>query len=223
MKKQLTTKALFGLCYAFAALAWLAYCLLGSAVMLYHKSAGELPTKTLTAGELQFESFVNYNDLEWQTAPDDDPNWYLSTDNDPQILWTSGDAPVYIETVRLNAAHRLPAGSVVLYYLRPGQTDYSEAQKIVGAVSGEGQYTFDLGGKMVVGLRIDPDSVGGVPTNFTGITLNPTTLWFMRFVPGGGGWLLLLGLPALAAAVLAQLAAALTGAAFKPLARKRQK
>ena len=197
-------KQLFGLCYAFAAILWLVLCLVNSGVMLYHKSNGSMPARVVPAEELRLESFVNYNDLEWQTAPDDDPAWYLSTDNDPQIYWES-ETPAYIERVRLDAVHRLPAGSVALYYKLPGQEDYSEVQKIFGRRTAEGDYLFDLGGKNVTGLRIDPDSVGGVPTKFTGVALNPTELWFMRFVPGGGALILLLLCPALAAALLAEL------------------
>ena len=137
------------------------------------------------------------NDLEWDTPPDDDPNWYLSTDNDPHIFYDGGG---YLETVRLYAKHRLPPGSVVLYYLKPGQTDYSEAQKVYGYVVEDGVYEFDLGGREVSGLRIDPDSVGGVATLFAGIELNPAEFWVWRFVPDGGQLLLLLGLPAVAAA-----------------------
>lgn len=206
---NLKPKKLFGLCYALAAALWLAYCLAGCAVMLYHKSAAQMPQQTLTAEDLTFESFVNYAELEWDTPPDDDPRWYLSTDNDPKIFW-SGEG--YVERVTLLAGHRYPAGSVVLYYLLPGQADYSEAQKLYAAVSGEGEYTFDLGGRMVAGLRIDPDSVGGVPTLFDGVVLNPAEPWFLRFWPQGGAWAVLLGGPAVAAALVqtaAQLAAAL--------------
>ena len=113
------------------------------------------------------------------------------------------DGGGYIETVRLYAEHRLPPGSVALYYLLPGQTDYSETQKVFAHVVQPGVYEFDLGGKTVSGLRIDPDSVGGVATLFTGVELNPPQFWLLRFVPNGGQWLLLLGLPACAAAAWA--------------------
>lgn len=63
-----------------------------------------------------------------------------------------------------------------------------------------GVYTFDLGGQWVTGLRIDPDSVGGVPTLFTGIELNPARPWYTRFVPTAGWWLVLLFVPAVGAA-----------------------
>ena len=87
-----------------------------------------------------------------------------------------------------------------MYYLRPGQTEYSETQKVFARVSGENQYTFDLGGLTVTGLRIDPDSVGGVPTRLDGVALNPVQPWYLRFVPNGGQWLLLLFAPAVGAA-----------------------
>lgn len=47
----------------------------------------------------------------------------------------------------LDAAHRLPPGGVALYYLKPGQTDYTEAQKVYAKVTAPGVYTFDLGGQ----------------------------------------------------------------------------
>ena len=102
----------------------------------------------------------------------------------------------------LDAAHRLPPGGVALYYLKPGQTDYTEAQKVFARVTAPGVYTFDLGGKWVTGLRIDPDSVGGVPTLFTGIELNPARPWYLRFVPSSGWWLVLAFGPCIAAAFI---------------------
>ena len=92
-------------------------------------------------------------------------------------------------------------GGVALYYLKPGQTDYTEAQKVYARVTAPGVYTFDLGGQWVTGLRIDPDSVGGVPTLFTGIDLNPPRPWYTRFVPTAGWWLVLAFVPAVAAAM----------------------
>ena len=200
MSETKRTARLFGLCYALALIFWVVFCRGRCAVMLAHRAGGDMPQTTLTAADLTFESFECYLDLEWDTPPDDDPNWYLSTDNDPHILYDGGG---YIETVRLYAGHRLPPGSVALYYLLPGQTDYSETQKVFAHVVQPGVYEFDLGGKTVSGLRIDPDSVGGVATLFTGVELNPPQFWLLRFVPNGGQWLLLLGLPACAAAAWA--------------------
>lgn len=188
------------LAYLLAAVLWLVQGLVGSAVMLNYKLKGEMPRQTVNPADLVTESFAPYSSNEWWVAPDDDPAWYLSTDSDPHIYWQGQG---YLETVRLYAGHQLPPGGVAMYYLLPGQTDYSEAQKVYANVTGEGEYTFALGGKWVTGLRIDPDSVGGVPTLFHGIELNPDTPWYTRFLPSGGQWLVLLFVPALAAAAVA--------------------
>ena len=146
-------KALFNprqtlvLAYLLAVVLWLVRCLAGSAVMLNYKMQGKMPQVTLAPDELTTESFAAYSSNEWWTAPDDDPNWYLSTDSDPHIYWQGQG---YIETVELDAAHRLPPGGVALYYLKPGQTDYTEAQKVYAKVTAPGVYTFDLGGQWVV-------------------------------------------------------------------------
>ena len=204
MKKLCTSsRRLLALLYALAAAGWLAMAVFGMVRAVWARSRGDYPRMTLTAGELTLNSFVNYADLEWDTPPYDDPDLYLSTDNDPQLIWQGGG---YIESVVLYADHYTPPGAVALYYLLPGQTDFSEAQKVYGAVTAKGEYTFTLGGKTVAGLRIDPDSRGGIATKFTGIQLNPahSVLWYIG--PRGGQWLLLLSMPALTAAVIKLLA-----------------
>lgn len=60
----------------------------------------------------------------------------------------------------LDAAHRLPPGGVALYYLKPGQTDYTEAQKVYATVTAPGVYTFDLGGRWVTGAAHRPGQCG---------------------------------------------------------------
>ena len=198
MKKPLfKARQLLVLAYLLAAVFWVVRCLVGCGVMLNYQLQGKMPQTHLDAADLVTESFAPYSSNEWWTPPDDDPAWYLSTDSDPRIYWQGQG---YIETVVLDAAHRLPPGGVALYYLKPGQTDYTEAQKVFARVTAPGVYTFDLGGKWVTGLRIDPDSVGGVPTLFTGIELNPVRPWYLRFVPSAGWWLVLAFGPAVAAA-----------------------
>lgn len=199
---QVRGRQLLCVCYLLAVALWAASCFVGSALMLNYKLRGEMPTAALTPAELTTESFAPYSSNEWWTPPDDDPNWYLSTDSDPHIYWQGAG---YIEQVELMAAHKLPPGAVALYYLKPGQTEYSEAQKVFARTAAPGVYRFDLGGKYVTGLRIDPDSVGGVPTLFGGIALNPAVPWYLRFIPQGGQWLALALCPALVAAVLALL------------------
>ena len=168
-KPLLKARQLLLLAYLLTAVLWVVRCLVGCGVMLNYKLQGKMPQTHVDAAELVTESFAPYSSNEWWTPPDNDPAWYLSTDSDPHIYWQGQG---YIETVVLDAAHRLPPGGVALYYLKPGQTDYTEAQKVYAKVTAPGVYTFDLGGQWVTGLRIDPDSVGGVPTLFTGIDLN---------------------------------------------------
>ena len=195
-------RRLLGLCYALGVMLWLLYATIASALMLNHKMNGSMRSLTLTAQDLSYESFLDYDDDPWSTAPDEREDWYLSTDNDPHILW-EGEA--YVETVRLQVEQLLPPGSVTLYYLKPGQTDYRETQKVYAWQDEDGSYVFDLGGVTVTGLRIDPDSVGGVPTRLLGVEINPATPWYGRFIPKGGQWILLLFGPAVAAAFLSLL------------------
>ncbi|HJG27221.1 MAG TPA: hypothetical protein K8V20_01035, partial [Subdoligranulum variabile] len=140
------------LAYLLTIVLWLVRGLVGSAVMINYKLKGEMPQQTVAPAELVTESFAPYSSNQWWTPPDDDPNWYLSTDSDPHIYWQGQG---YLETVRLYAEHQLPPGGVALYYLLPGQTDYTETQKVYANVTGTGEYTFDLGGRWVTGLRID--------------------------------------------------------------------
>lgn len=193
------TKKLFALCYLAAAALWLLYGTFGTGRMLLKQKSGQMQNVLLSADELQMESFIHYSVKEWLVPPDDDPNWYLSTDSDPQLLW-EGEA--FVENVVLYARHYLPPGSVTLYYRTPGQTDYSEMQKIYASLDGEGVYRFDLDGKEVVGLRIDPDSLGGIPTLFGGVELNAPEPFWKHYLPDGGQVLALLALPALAAALV---------------------
>lgn len=193
-------RALLGYFYALAAALWVLWVLLNSAVALDHKMNGTMRTQTLGPGDLTFESFMSYAEDEWATPPDDREGWYLSTDNDPHIFW-QGEA--FVVSVRLEVEQLLPPGSVALYYLTPGQTDYRESQKVYAWRDGDNGYVFDLGGITVTGLRIDPDSVGGVPTRLIGLELNPSRPWFCSLLPGGGQWLLLLFGPPLAAALAA--------------------
>ena len=118
-KPLLKARQLLLLAYLLAAVLWVVRCLVGCGVMLNYKLQGKMPQTS----------------NEWWTPPDDDPAWYLSTDSDPHIYWQGQG---YIETAVLDAAHRLPPGGVALYYLKPGQTDYTEAQKVYAKVTAPG-------------------------------------------------------------------------------------
>lgn len=183
-----------GIAYGVAAILWAMGCVLHGAFALNCRLRGQMPTLTLTTRELTMTSYIPLSEA--------DPAWQISTDGDPHLFW-QGEA--YVETVRLHAEYGLPPGAVALYYLRPGQQEYSERQKVFARVSAAGEYTFDLGGRRVSGLRIDPDSRGGVPTRLVDIQLNPPTPWYLSLLPGAGACLLLLFVPPLAAALAALL------------------
>lgn len=183
-------KQLLALCYAVALVAWLLRCFVGSGLMLYYRHSGRMPAVTLTLADFEMESLV--------ACADEEDGWYVSSDADPHLLWRQ---QAYVETVQLHAQYGLPPGGVALYYLRPGQTEYRESQKVYARVTAAGEYSFDLGGRYVTELRIDPDSRGGVSILVQDVRINPPTPWFLRLVPSGGWCLLLLFAPALAAAL----------------------
>ena len=168
--------------------------------MLAHRAGGNMPQTTLTAADLTFESFECYLDLEWDTPPDDDPNWYLSTDNDPHILYDGGG---YIETVRLYAEHRLPPAAWRCTTCCPARPITARRRRSLPMWCSPASTSSTWAARNTRSSVIDPDSVGGVATLFTGVELNPPQFWLLRFVPNGGQLLLLLGLPACAAAAWA--------------------
>ena len=180
--------------YGIAAIVWAMGCVVHTAIALNYRLRGQMPTLTLTDSDLVLTSYV--------PLPESGPGWLISTDADPRLFW-EGEA--YVETVCLHAEYQRPPGAIALYYLRPGQTEYTERQKVFARMDGAGGYTFDLGGRRVSGLRIDPDSRGGVPTRLVDVQIDPPTPWYLHLLPGAGTCLLLLFVPPLAAALAALL------------------
>ena len=139
---------------------------------------------------------------------------FLSTDADPQLYW-EGEARV--DTVTVYMTQDRPSGGVTLYYRTQGQADYSEARKVWADQTAPGVWRFELSGVEVTGLRLDPDSEGGVTSCLSAVALNePQPLW-RRLVPDAGGLLALAAAPLL----LAALAGELTELAA-PLDKKRR-
>lgn len=189
-------KKLVGCCYLAALVIWLAQ---GVGVLVqtaWYAHEGLAATRTLTLDELKTVSIKPYEDEEHTEGV-----WYISTDTDPQLTWNQR---AWVRRVVLDITHTKPGCGVELYYRMPGQTDFSPRQAVYATRDAEGRLVFDLGGKLVEELRIDPDSVGGVLTRFDGLTIDPPQGWYTAFVPGAGGWMLLLGLPLLAAALIAE-------------------
>ena len=77
-----------------------------------------------------------------------------------------------MERVVLHVQQHKPATGVELYYRAAGRTEFDTRHVVYGVPDGSGGYVFDLRGQHVSGLRIDPDSVGGVLTKIDGVELN---------------------------------------------------
>ena len=192
------TGRLLALCYALALAVWLLAVGAGALQTLYYRHNGLGASRSLGLEEFELLSIKNYEN-------EDDPEgtWFVSTDSDPQMIW-EGEA--YLNRVVLKIRHQKPGNGVELYYRLDGQDQFSEKQVVYAKETPEGWYSFDLRGKKVSGLRLDPDSLGGIPTEFEGVELNASWPWWQRLIPTGGEALLLLGLPLGLAALLRQIA-----------------
>ena len=189
-------KKLVAACYLAALLLWLAQgvgVLVQTAWYAHEGIAGE---RVLSMDDLEMISIKRY-----ENAQDPDGAWYVSTDSDPQFFW-EGNA--WVRQVVLDVEHLRPGNGVELYYRLPGQALYSARQTVYAERDAQGRFVFDLGGRLVSGLRIDPDSIGGIPARFNALVIDPPQGWYTAFVPDAGQWLLLLFLPLLLSALVAE-------------------
>ena len=195
---SLKTGRLLALCYAAALALWLLVVGAGAVQTAYYRHTGLGATESLGLEDFTLTSIKDYEN-------EDDPEgaWFVSTDSDPQIIW---EGKAYLNRVVLKIRHEKPGNGVELYYRLGGQEQFSEKQVVYAKQTPEGWYSFDLRGKKVSGLRLDPDSLGGVPTRFEGVELNAPWPWWKRLIPTGAEALLLVGLPLGVAALLRQIA-----------------
>lgn len=129
---------------------------------------------------------------------------FVSTDNDPQMIYYNPRG-VYITRLVFNASPNKAGGEMVLYYTTAAnQSNFTETQKLWARQAQDGSWYFDLGGKKIYALRLDPDTAGGVVWTVQNITLNPPKTFWAYFFPTAQPVFLLLLLPGLAAAVFAQ-------------------
>lgn len=189
-------KKLIAGCYLAALFLWLAQ---GVGVLVqtaWYTGQGMAGERTITMDDLGMISIKRY-----ENEQDPDGVWYVSTDSDPQFFW-EGD--VWVRKIVLDIEHARPGNGVELYYRLAGQAVYSARQTVYAERDAEDRFVFDLGGKLVSGLRIDPDSLGGIPTRFNALVIDPPQGWYTAFVPNAGQWLLLLFLPLLFSALAAE-------------------
>lgn len=199
----MTTKRWLAFFYAAALVLWLAAAALGAV------QAGQ-PASIDPAG------FTQVGAVETEPAADAPAGsvTFTSTDADPQLYW---EGTARVDTVQVQMTQDRPSGGVTLYYRTAGQTDYSEAQKVWADQTAPGVWQFDLGGVDITGLRLDPDSEGGVTSCLSAVTLNPAEPLWQRLIPDAGTLLVLAAAPLL----LAALAGELTELAV-PLDKKRR-
>lgn len=179
------------LCYAAALLVWLG---VGAARFAAGSAAqSDGGDRALAWDELRRVGFE---------ARESEPGLYVSTDPDPQIYYEP-EAPFSASALVFEAtARNKPGGEMVLYYRKAGQQGYPESQKLWACRQADGSWRFDLPGSSLSGLRLDPDSAGGVLWKVEAIRLEASKPAYAYFLPDARGAFLLLFLPGLAAAVL---------------------
>lgn len=196
-------KRLIAFFYAAALVLWLAAAALGAA------RAGQ-------PASLDPAAFTLVSALVTEPAADAPAGsvTFTSTDADPKLFW---EGTARVDTVTVYMTQDRPSGGVTLYYRTAGQTDYSEAQKAWADQTAPGVWRFELGGAEVTGLRLDPDSEGGVTSCLSAVVLNEPQPFWRRLLPDAGALLALAAAPL----VLAALAGELTELAA-PLDRKKR-
>ncbi|MDL2293699.1 hypothetical protein LJC60_03610 [Ruminococcaceae bacterium OttesenSCG-928-D13] len=207
---------LLALCYAAALLVWLALCGARLALDTAHIGSGELPRLELGFADFQPSGLFD-------GAERDLPGTIISTDPDSQLIYEQAGG-FYATRVVFDAAPlNKGAGEIVLYYTtRPADSagrpqDFSEARKVWARQDAAGRWVFDLDGRKVYRLRLDPDTTGGVVWRFNGVILNERVPVAFYFLPDLRQGVLLALLPLLFWAALCELLAFL-----QPLLARRR-
>lgn len=156
----------------------------------YYESKGLRIHETLGLADLESISIKPFE-------TEEPGEWYVSTDSDPQFHLKK---EMYLETAELDLVQKQEGFAAVLYWKEPGQADFSEAQSVYAKETEPGHFVFDLKGKRVSEIRLDPDSAGGVVTRMDGFALNPESGFLHAFRMGAKQLLMLLVLPLFAAA-----------------------
>ena len=190
------------LCYGAVMLAWLLVCSGHLALDSWRKANGQMQRQALAPSDFSEKtSGIDFSD-DW--ARD---RYFTTTDADPQLHLAFNEGANVGRVVFGARAVNKPGGEMALYYnTKPGQ-DFSEARKLPAMQNANGGWVFDLQGRRVYALRLDPDSVGGVYWQVYDMVLNETKPPLAYYTPDALECLVLLFAPALLYAVLAQLVA----------------
>ena len=195
MKTAFKARQLLVLAYLLAAVFWVVRCLVGCGVMLNYQLQGKMPQTHLDAAELVTESFAPYSSNEWWTRRTMTLRGIFRPTATPA---STGRGRVYRNRGFGRGAQAAPGRrSAVLPETRPDRL-HRGAEGLC-RVTAPGVYTFDLGGKWVTGLRIDP-TVWAACRPLHRHRAEPRAAVVSAVYTSAGWWLVLAFGPAVAAA-----------------------
>lgn len=200
MKKKRNTRLLLTLgCYALAALVWLGAAGIRLAMDRARRASGTMETRRLALDDFDWDEGIYFSGL---------PEWDIMTMNgDPQLGLDIPDGMVVGRVLFYGRTLNHGSGEMRLYYnTAPGQ-DFSESRVAWARQAGDGVWTFDLWGRRVYGLRLDPGTLGQVYWQIGETVINPGVPAWQFFAPDGLTLFLLLFVPPVAAAAMMELAA----------------
>lgn len=190
------------LCYGAVMLAWLLWCGGRLALDSWRAANGQMQRQELAPSDFSEKTSGIAFSGDWAND-----RYFTTTDADPQLHLAFNDGANVGRVVFSARAVNKPGGEMALYYnTKPGQ-DFSEARKLPAMQNANGGWVFDLQGRKVYALRLDPDSVGGVYWQVYHMVLNETKPPLAYFTPDALECFVLLFAPALLYAALAQLVA----------------
>lgn len=187
-------------CYLLVIVLYLAVCGILLLRDVLRTEAGLMPYHSLSVEDFPVQEGVKMLD----SVPGEDAVRFISIFYDPYfgIEFPEG---IYAGrfVVRAEPLNK-GCGEMMLYYTtRPGE-DFSDRQKLWAQQDASGAWVFDLGGKKVYGLRWDPDTVSTVVWRLDSIELNVFKPAIAYFWPNAQTIAVLLTVPVLLWAVLAE-------------------
>lgn len=175
-KKKASAKWLLVILYILAIAVYLLICFAHWNTMNGAFSSGNITTQTL-----QLEDFTQVNIL----PVENDKQGFVSTNSDPQLIY-SQEEPFLVDRMTFSASSQKPGGEIVLYYAEDDTyltQDFDEKNKVWAKQLSDGTWYFDLNGKKVQALRLDPDTAGGVVWQVNDIQLNVQKSMQEYFMP----------------------------------------
>ena len=183
------------LCYGAALLLWFGLSVFFLARDIQREKAGLLEPKDMLFSDFYADGMIT------RESPEGGMD-LISAAADPKLIYSPGES-FYVR--RLSFSYRksnTPGGEMWLYYTtRPGE-NFSEHRRVAAKQAGDGSWFFDLGGREVTALRLDPTPGGGVLWRNWRITLNSEKPTEAYFLPDARPVFAVLFLPAFASAAV---------------------